>query len=209
MLRTQPDTEIVGLLTTFNEDADRVAMHAIRRELVEVQAVAAGLPLWSVPVPSPCSNRDYEERMRAAIARARDAGVSHVAFGDLFLADIREYRARMLATTGIEPLFPIWCAPGATGGLARRMLAAGLRAVVTCVDPQRVPQALVGRPWDEALLADLPATVDPCGEHGEFHTFCVAGPMFRTRIDVRVGGIVCRDGFVFADLMPAPPTAPA
>jgi len=198
VLRQQPDIEVVGLLTTFNEAADRVAMHAVRRPLVEAQAAAAGLPLWSVRLPWPCSNAAYEERMSAVIGLARKEGVSHVAFGDLFLEDVRNYRIRQLSGTGVEPLFPLWGSD--TPDLARRMLTAGLRAVLTCVDPKQLAEPFVGRLYDSALLAELPAGVDPCGERGEFHTFCFAGPMFASGIAVQVGETVSRDGFCFADL---------
>ncbi|HZP93854.1 MAG TPA: ATP-binding protein [Burkholderiales bacterium] len=203
VLRRQPDIEVVGLLTTFNEAADRVAMHAVRRELVEAQAAAAGLPLWSVPLPYPCSNAEYEERMRAAVTRARSQDITHAAFGDLFLKDIRDYRIRMLSNTGIEPLFPLWCSPADTPALARRMLSAGLRAVITCVDPKQLPESFAGRAFDETLLSDLPATVDPCGERGEFHTFCFAGPMFAREVPIRIGETLTRDGFCFTDVVPA------
>lgn len=202
VLREMPEVEVVGLLTTFNEVADRVAMHAVRRTLVEAQAATAGLPLWPVPLPFPCSNAEYEERMRAVIRRAREEGVTHVAFGDLFLEDVRAYRIRMLSKTGIEPLFPSWCSPADTPTLARRMLRDGLRAVLTCVDPKRLPETLAGRVYDAQFLSDLPPTVDPCGERGEFHTFCFGGPMFVREIAVQVGETVSRDGFCFIDLVP-------
>jgi uncharacterized protein (TIGR00290 family) len=202
VLRQQPNLEVVGLLTTFNEAADRVAMHAVRRALVEAQAAAAGLPLWYVPLPFPCSNTEYENKMRAVIHRARSQGVTHMAFGDLFLEDVRQYRIRMLSDTGIEPLFPLWCSETDTPALARRMLDNGLRAILTCVDPKQLQETFAGRIYDAALLADLPATVDPCGERGEFHTFCFAGPMFASRIGVQVGETVTRDGFCFTDLVP-------
>lgn len=202
VLRQQPDVEVVGLLTTFNEVADRVAMHAVRRSLVEAQAAAARLPLWRVALPFPCSNADYESRMRAAISRAREEGVTQVAFGDLFLQDVREYRVRMLSGTGLEPLFPLWCSAAQTPPLARTMLTSGLRAVLTCVDPKQIQEAFAGRFFDAALLAELPDGVDPCGERGEFHTFCFAGPMFDRSISVRVGETVSRDGFCFTDLVP-------
>lgn len=201
VLRQQQDMEVVALLSTFNEAADRVTMHAVRRELVEAQASAAGLSLWDVFLPWPCSNAEYEERMGATIRRALEEGVTHVAFGDLFLEDVREYRIRMLSSTGIEPLFPLWCSPEETPGLARRMLADGLRAVVTCVDPKQLPEPFVGRLYDTEFLAELPAGVDPCGERGEFHTFCFAGPMFTSTIAVHVGDTVSRDGFCFIDVM--------
>jgi uncharacterized protein (TIGR00290 family) len=200
VLRQQPDVEIVGLLTTFNETADRVAMHAVRRQLVEAQAASAGLPLWAVHLPWPCSNAVYEERMLAAVGRARAEGVTHLAFGDLFLQDVRDYRVRLLSGTSVEPVFPLWNSTD-TPGLARRMLDAGLRAVLTCVDPKQLPEPFVGRQYDVALLADLPHGVDPCGERGEFHTFCFGGPMFATEIQIRIGETVLRDGFYFADLV--------
>jgi uncharacterized protein (TIGR00290 family) len=202
VLRHQPDVEVMGLMTTFNEAADRVAMHAVRRSLVEAQAVATGLPLWPVQLPWPCSNAAYEERMAAAIGRAKDEGVTHVAFGDLFLEDVRDYRIRQLSGTGIEPLFPLWGTTADTTDLGRRMLTAGVRAVLTCVDPQQLPESFVGRQYDAALLVELPAGVDPCGERGEFHTFCYGGPMFASEIAVRVGGTVTLDGFCFADVVP-------
>ena len=208
-LRQQPDVEVVGLLTTFNEAADRVAMHAVRRILVEAQALATGLPLWPVLLPSPCSNAAYEQRMSAALGRAREDGITHVAFGDLFLEDVRSYRIRQMSGTGIEPLFPLWSTPAGTPGLARRMLDGGLRAVLTCVDPRQLLGPFVGRPYDAALLADLPPGVDPCGERGEFHTFCFGGPMFAFDIAVQVGETVSRDGFCFAELMPGGTPAPS
>jgi uncharacterized protein (TIGR00290 family) len=202
VLRQRPDTEVVALLTSFNEEVDRVAMHAVRHELVIAQAAAAGVPLWPVQLPSPCSNADYEARMALAIDRARAEGITHLAFGDLHLQDVRDYRVRQLAGTGVEPLFPLWTTPDQTPELARRMLAGGLRAVLTCVDPKQLDGSFVGRLFDERLLADLPMGVDPCGEKGEFHTFCFGGPMFSSEIAVRPGETVHRDGFHFADLLP-------
>ena len=201
IVRQQPDLEVAGLLTTFNEEFNRVAMHAVRRELVEAQAAAARLPLVPVLLPYPCTNEVYEERMRKALAEAKAAGVTHMAFGDLFLEDIREYRVRLLNGTGVEPLFPIWTSAEETLDLARRMLAGGLGAVLTCVDPKQLSERFVGRRYDEALLAELPASVDACGERGEFHTFCYRCPEFRSEIAVRPGEIVERDGFWFADLV--------
>ena len=202
VLREQADVEVVGLVTTINKAFDRVAMHAVRRELVEAQAAAAGLPLWIVSLPWPCGNAVYEERMGDLVRRARAGGITHLAFGDLFLEDIRAYRVRQLAGTGIEPLFPLWTAPNETSSLAGALLAGGLRATLTCVDPRRLDPRFAGREFDEALLVDLPAGVDPCGENGEFHTFCHAGPMFDRPIVVRPGERVERDGFWFADLLP-------
>lgn len=204
VLRQRPDVEVVGLLTTVNGVHDRVAMHAVRRTLLEAQARAAGVPLAMVPIPSPCSNAEYEEAMGAAVERARAAGVRGVAFGDLFLQDVRQYRERQMAQTGLELLFPLWQRP--TGALAREMLAGGLRATLTCVDPRVLPASFAGRAFDASLLADLPPGVDPCGENGEFHTFAWDGPMFREPIRVRAGEVLERDGFVFADLLPTGPT---
>jgi uncharacterized protein (TIGR00290 family) len=190
---------VVGLLTTVTEPYDRVAMHGVRRELLEAQAERLGLPLHVVEIPSPCSNEIYEARMGAAIAHARAEGVEAVVFGDLFLADIREYRERMLAPTGIAPVFPLWGRD--TRALADEMLAAGLRSRITCLDPSKLPRALAGTVWDPAAL---PPGVDPCGEHGEFHTFVSDSPDFTRPIALEVGEIVEREGFVFADLLLLP-----
>jgi uncharacterized protein (TIGR00290 family) len=203
VLRQRADVEVVGLATTFNEVADRVAMHAVRRELVEAQARAAGLPLWSVALPWPCSNEEYERRMREVIDKASGDGIRYFAFGDLFLEDIRSYRVRQLTGSGIEPLFPIWGAPADTPLLAHEMIAAGLQSILTCVDPQQLDGRFTGRDFDAELLADLPSSVDPCGERGEFHTFCHAGPMFDRPIPCLVGERVERDGFHFADVLPS------
>lgn len=202
-LRQEADVEIVGLLTTFNQAAERVAMHAVRQSLVEAQAAAAGVALWPVALPYPCNNEQYADIMRGVIAQARAAGVEHMAFGDLFLADIRAYRETMLAGTGIKPLFPLWGTVTNTAGLAQEMLAGGLRAVLTCVDPKQLPVDFCGRAYDQALLAELPVGVDPCGENGEFHTFCHAGPMFTQDIPISIGASLTRDGFCFTDLLPA------
>jgi len=201
VLRQQSDVEIVGLLTTVNESADRVAMHAVRAELLRLQAAATGLPLHVVGIPSPCSNERYEAVMGAFVERARTEGINAIAFGDLFLEDIRQYRVQKLVGTGIEPLFPIWGIP--TDHLARTMIAGGLRARLTCVDPKQLGKDFVAREFDHALLSDLPPNVDPCGERGEFHSFAYAGPMFSAPLAVKSGELVERDGFVFADLLPA------
>ena len=208
VLRQQSAVEVVGLLTTFNETANRVAMHAVRRELVERQAAAARLPLWPVGLPSPCSNEDYERIMSEVVSKARADGITHVAFGDLFLEDVRAYRIRQLAGSGIEPMFPIWSTPQGTPALAKQMLDAGIRAVLTCVDPRHLDSRFSGRSFDAALLAELPVAVDPCGERGEFHTFCHAGPMFRADIRVALGEKVERDGFCFVDVTPGEQGAP-
>lgn len=192
--------DVVALLTTVNRTYQRVAMHAVRESLLEMQAVAAGLPLVKVPIPSPCPNEIYEQAMSEAMARARAEGVRHVIFGDLFLQDIRTYRARQLAQCGMTPVFPLWGRD--TRQLAEDMLAGGLSAYLTCVDPRKLDRAFAGRRFDRDLLAGLSRAVDPCGENGEFHTFAFAGPMFRAEIPVTAGEIVERDGFVFADLLP-------
>lgn len=205
VLRERGEVDVVGLVTTFNEAVGRVAMHGVRMELVRAQAAAAGLPLVEVGLPWPCSNDAYERRMAAVFTRARAEGVDVFAFGDLHLDDVRDYRRRQLATTGIEAAFPLWGTRSDTPRLARTMIAAGLRATLTCVDPTHLDPAFVGRRFDEALLADLPPTVDPCGERGEFHSFCSAGPMFAAPIAVAVGERIERDGFWFADLVETPP----
>jgi uncharacterized protein (TIGR00290 family) len=199
-LRREAEVEVVGLVTTVNEAHDRVAMHAVRSELLRAQAEASGLELWTVPIPSPCSNAEYESAMQVALTRAREAGIEAMAFGDLFLEDIRRYREEKLRGTGIAPVFPLWGLP--TDALAREMIAGGLRARLTCVDPKQLAASFAGREFDGAFLDDLPESVDPCGERGEFHSFAYDGPMFRRPIPVRSGEVVERDGFVFADLLP-------
>jgi uncharacterized protein (TIGR00290 family) len=194
------EVDIVGLRTTVNATANRVSMHGVRRALLEKQALSLGLPLRVIELPDPCPNDVYDERMQATADAARDAGIEATVYGDMFLEDVRAYREQALAGTGIEPLFPLWGRP--TGEVARAMLAGGLRAGVTCVDPRQAPPEVAGRWFDEDLLADLPAHVDPCGENGEFHTFVVQGPQFSTALDVEVGEVVERGGFVFADVLP-------
>jgi uncharacterized protein (TIGR00290 family) len=199
LLRRHGEIEVVGLLTTVNQAFDRVAMHAVRVDLLRAQAAAVDLPLLTVPIPWPCSNAAYEAAMGAAMTDARARGIEAIAFGDLFLADIRRYREDKLAPIGLRALFPVWGMP--TALLAAEMVAAGLRARLTCVDPRALDPAFVGRDFDAALLAELPASVDPCGERGEFHTFAYAGPMFRRALSIQNGDVVARDGFVFADLL--------
>jgi uncharacterized protein (TIGR00290 family) len=201
VLRQRGDVEIGALLTTINEPAQRVAMHAVRVALVDAQAAALGLPLWKLPIPSPCPNEVYEAAMRDTVDRAVAEGFTHVAFGDLFLEDIRRYREERLAGSGLTPLFPLFHHDDSdTPRLAREMIAGGLRARITCVDPRQLDRRFAGRDFDAALLADLPASVDPCGERGEFHSFAYAGPMFSRPIPTEPGIVVERDGFVFADL---------
>jgi uncharacterized protein (TIGR00290 family) len=199
VLRSEGIGTPAALLTTINESADRVAMHAVRTAVLRAQADAAGLPLITVPIPSPCPNEIYEERMAAACRSAVRDGFTHVAFGDLFLEDVRRYREERLAGSGLTPIFPLWERP--TAGLARDMLAGGLEAYLTCVDPRVLPPSFAGRRFDAVLLGELPAGIDPCGERGEFHTCAVSGPMFSKRLDVEPGIVVERDGFVFADLL--------
>lgn len=200
VIRQRGEFEVVALLTTINRTHQRVAMHAVREALVEAQAAAAGLPLVKVAIPSPCSNEIYEQQMSDAMARARAESVGHVVFGDLFLEDIRAYREKHLAACGMTPIFPLWRKD--TRQLAEEMLAGGLSAYFTCVDPRKLDRSFAGRRFDADLLRDLPPDIDPCGENGEFHTFADAGPMFDREIPVTPGEIVERDGFVFADLLP-------
>jgi len=199
ILRQRGEYEVVGLLTTFNEAAGRVAMHAVRRELVERQAAAAGLPLWAVPLPWPCSNEQYESLMAHACAKAVSEGIDGVAFGDLFIEDVRDYREKQMAGTGLEPIFPIWGLRTRT--LAEEMIAAGVRAKLTCVDKAKLDQSFAGREFDRTLLSALPEGVDACGERGEFHSFVYAGPMLNAALPVAVGVTVVRDQFAFADLI--------
>lgn len=199
-VRQDREFDVVALLTTVNRTHNRVAMHAVRESLLEFQAAAAGVPLVRVPIPSPCPNEIYEQAMSDAMTRARVEGVHHIIFGDLFLEDVRAYREAKLSKCGMIPSFPLWGRN--TRDLAEDMLAGGLSAVLTCVDPRQLDRSFAGRRFDTDLLASLPSHVDPCGENGEFHTFASAGPMFRAAIPVTVGEIVDRDGFVFADVLP-------
>ena len=201
LLRSMPEYEVVGLLTTFNKSADRVAMHGVRRSLVRTQAAAANLPLWEIELPWPCSNQQYESALKSACERAVHKGIECVAFGDLFLTEIRAYREKQLSGAGLEPVFPVWGIP--TVGLAREMIAAGLRAKLTCIDSKQIDPRFAGREFDSQLLSELPASADPCGENGEFHSFVYAGPMFHKPIPVESGTIVQRDQFFYADLLPS------
>ena len=190
---------VAGLLTTVNETTDRVAMHGVRRTVLEAQAAAAALPLRVVPIPQPCSDATYETRMRTAVEGALGDGFTHVAFGDLFLEDVRRYRERRLAESGLRPMFPLWGTP--TARLAEQMIEGGLRARVVCVDTRALDASFVGRDFDRSLLRDLPATVDPCAENGEFHTCAYAGPMFRAPLAVDVGDLVTQEPFTWCDLV--------
>jgi len=201
LLRQDPSIEVVALLTTINEAFRRVAIHGFREELLDAQAIAAGLPLWKIDLPFPCTNEIYEAKMAVACERMVTEGIDAVAFGDLFLEDIRAYRIARLDGTGLEPLFPVWGIP--TDKLAKQMLDGGLRARLTTVDPRHLDPSFAGREFNAELLAALPAGVDPCGERGEFHSFCFAGPMFTQPIPVQHTHTVLRDGFAYADLIPA------
>lgn len=201
-LQQQPREYIVtGLLTTINFEANRIAMHGVRRELLEAQAEAAALPLWVVPLPSPCTNEHYERRMTNALHFVRNLGIEAIAFGDLYLEDVRQYREKQFGNCGLELLFPIWGT--STSELSGEMLRSGIKARLTCVDPRAVPTEYAGREYDRDLLAELPVSADPCAENGEFHTFVYAGPMFRRQIDIVTGEQIERDGFVFRDLLPS------
>jgi uncharacterized protein (TIGR00290 family) len=200
LLNQQHPGAVAGLLTTVNEAMDRVAMHGVRRSVLEAQARAAGLPLYVVQIPHPCPNEVYEVRMRAAITDARSNGYTHAAFGDLFLEDIRRYREEKLAGSGIEPLFPVWGIP--TTELAHQMIDGGLRARLACVDTRHLPAHFAGREFDRSLLGDLPPAVDPCGERGEFHSCVYAGPMFKEPITLEIGATHVVVPYVWCDLVP-------
>lgn len=203
LVRQQGELQAVGLLSSINAEFQRVSMHGVRRELLELQARATGLPLLTVELPWPCPNDEYERRMGEACARLRQQGVEVVVFGDIFLADVRQYRERQLAGTGIEPLFPLW--GRGTHELLREMLAAGVRARISCLDPSVMDRSLAGAELTLDLLRSLPPSVDPCGENGEFHTFVFDAPVFTHAVGVTPGDVVARDGFVYADFLAASP----
>jgi uncharacterized protein (TIGR00290 family) len=192
--------QIVGVLSTINEAHDRVAMHGVRSALLDRQIAALGLPVIKVPIPSPCSNEIYEARMAQACEKIKARDIRHIVFGDLFLEDIRAYRVQQLSAMGIEPVFPLWKRD--TAALAREMIASGVVAHITCLDPRKLDRSFAGRCFDADLLRDLPPNIDPCGENGEFHTVVTAGPMFAHPIPVHIGQTVERDGFVFTDVIP-------
>jgi uncharacterized protein (TIGR00290 family) len=200
-IRREGAFDVVGALTTVNESFGRISIHGVREKLLHAQLASAGLPPLVVPIPNPCPNDAYEERMTRAMADAKRSGITHVIFGDLFLADIRAYREQKLAGTGITPVFPLWGRP--TSALAREMIASGLEARLVSIDRAKLDRSFAGRNFDERLLKDLPAGIDPCGENGEFHTFVSAAPIFSERIEVVCGDIVERDGFAYCDLVPA------
>lgn len=199
-LRADQTFDVKGLVTTINAAFGRVAMHGTRRVLVECQAKVCGLPLHVIDLPWPCPNEAYEAVMAAFVERAVEDGIEAMAFGDLFLEDVRQYRVDRLEHTPIEPVFPVWGLE--TGGLARDMIGSGLGAIITCVDPKQLGREFAGRVFDQSFIDDLPANVDPCGENGEFHSFVTSGPMFSNPVPVKSGEVVERDGFVFADLLP-------
>lgn len=199
-LRQDPAIEVVGLFTTLNQAFERVAMHGVRKQLLVQQAECVGLPLLTIDLPWPCSNEDYGRIMTGFIAEVVAKGIRHMAFGDLFLEDVRAYRERQLEGTGITALFPLWGSD--TRLLAREMMAAGLKARISTLDPKKLEMSLGGHDFDEALLAALPEGVDPCGENGEFHTLAYDGPMFMRPLAIKTGETVVRDGFVFTDLLP-------
>lgn len=201
-LQQREDIELVGLFCTINQEFDRVAMHAVRRALVEMQAERAGLPIDIIEIPYPCSNEDYEKQMSAFVDRAKQNKVEYFAFGDLYLEDIRRYREEKLQATGIQAIFPLWNIP--TNELSQEMIEQGLKARISCIDPKILSEEFCGREFDCLFLNDLPENVDPCGENGEFHSFVFDGPMFQRSIDIAVGETVHRDGFVFSDLICSP-----
>ena len=200
VLRQQSEIDIVGLFTTVNQEFKRVAMHAVRNELVQQQAESVGLPIQLIPIPYPCTNAKYDTIMAAFIAQVKKQGIDCIAFGDLYLEDIRKYREKNLEGTGITPIFPLWGKD--TEMLSKEMVKHGLRAIVTCIDPKIMPSALAGKEYNALFLELVPASVDPCGENGEFHSFAFDGPMFKSAINIEVGETVSRDGLLFTDVLP-------
>jgi len=200
LLRQDPTVELLGLFTSVNRKYSRVSMHATRLEMLERQADAVGLPLHTIDLPDPCTNEQYDAIMRQFVGEAAAQGVECMAFGDLFLEDIRRYREDQLQGSGIEPLFPLWSIP--TNELAEQMLSAGLEAYISSVDLKKLPVRFAGKKWSRELIAEFPQGCDPCGENGEIHTIVTGGPMFRETIPVRLGEVIERDGFAYADIIP-------
>jgi uncharacterized protein (TIGR00290 family) len=200
VLQQQQDIEVVGLFCTFNEKYKRGAMHAVRTELIVQQAEKTGIPLHLIPIPDPCSDVDYKTVMGSFIEKVQSQEVDCIAFGDLFLEDVRSYREDNLAGTGITPIFPLWGMP--TDELSHQMINSGLRAIITCIDPQKLPENFSGHEYDSTFLEQIPDSIDPCGEKGEFHSFAYDGPMFKDKVNICKGETVNRDGFVFTDLLP-------
>jgi len=198
-LLQQQDIEVVGLFTTINKEFDRIAMHAVRTELLQKQTESIGLPIRMIPIPNPCSNSQYEAIMKKFVEEVKQQDIKYFAFGDLFLKDIRKYREDSLTNTGITPLFPIWGKDTKT--LSIEMINSGIRARITCVDPKQLSADFAGKEYNKLFLEQIPDRVDPCGENGEFHTFVFDGPMFNKEINISVGETVARDGFVFTDLL--------
>jgi len=201
VLRRQPDIDVVGLFCTINQEFDRVAMHAVRIELLLQQAQNTGLPVRLIPIPHPCSDAQYGTIMKNFVGQAKQQGIECFAFGDIFLEDVRRYREANLADTGITPIFPFWGMP--TAKLSREMVNGGLRAIITCIDPKHLSADFAGQEYGESFLERIPAHIDPCGENGEFHSFAFAGPMFKKPVNIAMGETVSHDGFIFTDLLPA------
>jgi len=200
VLNQQNDIEIVGLFSTVNQEFNRVAMHAVRVELLQLQAVSVRLPIQLIPIPYPCSNSQYESIMNKFIEKTKANGIEYFAFGDLYLEDVRKYREDSLVGTGINPVFPLWGMN--TKSLSEEMIDSGLKARITCVDPKQLSTDFTGIEYDKSFLERIPDNTDPCGENGEFHTFVYDGPMFKERIKISAGETISRDGFVFTDLLP-------
>lgn len=199
-LSKNPDVDILGLFTVMNEKYDRVSMHSTREELLYLQAEAIGLPIETINIPDPCTNEQCDTIMRQFVRKSAAAGIECMAFGDLFLEDIRQYRVNQMKGTGIEPIFPLWGLP--TRSLANEMISAGIEAYVSCVDLKKLPARFAGEKWTSDLVAQFPENIDPCGENGELHTVVVDGPMFRTSVQVKIGEILERNGFAYADIIP-------
>ncbi|MCJ7524029.1 MAG: adenine nucleotide alpha hydrolase [Candidatus Aminicenantes bacterium] len=201
VLRRQPDINVVGLFCTVNQEFERVAMHAVRIELLHQQAQNIGLPVQLIPIPHPCGDAEYGRIMKSFVGQTKQQGIECFAFGDIFLEDVRKYREANLSASGITPIFPLWGM--ATGKLSREMVKGGLRAIITCIDPKHLSADFAGQEYGNSFLERIPANIDPCGENGEFHTFAYDGPMFIKPAHISIGETVSRDGFVFTDLLPA------